>query len=177
MSRDSTLSPELLHCADVVRQRFPRRVGNAVVADVEALACRLCASLEEYPLSAGVLACTVFLEGRCHTAIQEGLRRRSPERWRFTLAHEEAEILLHRYLSPVTDRDRRERICDAFAAEMLLPARVVADSVSILAGACGGRACVDVSRKEELARVMSRTYGVSVTTARISISQSLAEAV
>jgi len=35
MSRDSTLSPELLHCADVVRQRFPRRVGKAVVtADV-----------------------------------------------------------------------------------------------------------------------------------------------
>lgn len=177
MSRDPTLPPELLRCADVVRKRFPRRVGKAVVTDVEALACRLCASLEEYPLSAGVLACTVFMDGRCHTAIQEGLRRRSPERWRFTLAHEEAEILLRRYLSPLTDRDSRERICDAFAAELLLPAHVVADSVSILAGVCGGRACVGVSRKEELARAMSRTYGVSVTTARISISQSLAEAV
>jgi hypothetical protein len=176
MSGDSVLTPGLLACARTVRQRFPRRIGTAVVVDVECLAGAVCASLEEYPLTDGVLGCTVFVQGRGHTAIQEGLRRRDPARWQFTLAHEIAEILLRSYLDALPDQCRRERVCDAFAAELLLPGDVVEDSVGVLSAACGGARHVNPVQAEQLAHEFSRTYGVSVTMARISISQSLAEA-
>jgi len=176
MSGNVVLTPRLLACARTVRQRFPRRVGTAVVVDVERLAGAVCASLEEYPLTDSVLGCTVFVNGRAHTAIQEGLRRRDPARWQFTLAHEIAEILLHGCLDALPDQCRRERICDAFAAELLLPRNVVEDGVGVLSAACGGASHVSAVQADQLAHQFSRTYGVSVTMARISISQSLAEA-
>ncbi len=176
MRGDPVLTPRLLSCAETVRERFPRHVGTAVVVDIERLARVVCASLEEYPLTGGVLGCTVFVEGRGHTAIQEGLRRRDPARWQFTLAHEVAEILLHGYLKALPDQCRRERVCDAFAAELLLPARVVDGSIGILSAACGGALHAGSPQAEELAHQFSRMYGVSVTMARISISQSLTEA-
>ena len=118
----------------------------------------------------------VFVEGRGHTAIQEGLRRRDPARWQFTLAHETAEILLRAYLRALPDQCRRERVCDAFAAELLLPRRIVGECVDVLSAACGGVGHISSTQAEQLAQQFSRLYGVSVTMARISISQSLAEA-
>jgi hypothetical protein len=176
MRGDPVLTQRLLDCAAVVRKRFPKRIGTAVVVDVEHLAQAVCASLEEYPLTSRILGCTVFVDGRGYTAIREGLRQQDPARWQFTLAHETAEILLHRYLDALPDQCRRERVCDAFAAELLLPAQVVDGSVDILPAACGGLRNINPVQAEELARQFSRTYGVSVTMARISISQSLAEA-
>ncbi|MHB8071233.1 MAG: ImmA/IrrE family metallo-endopeptidase [Candidatus Cryosericum sp.] len=176
MRGDPVLTPRLLDCAAIVRKRFPKRIGTAVVVDVERLAQAVCASLEEYPLTGSVLGCTVFVDGRGHTAIREGLRRQDPARWQFTLAHETAEIVLHRYLDALPDQCRRERVCDAFAAELLLPAQVVDSSVGIMSAVCGGPRNINLVQAEQLAHQFSRTYGVSVTMARISISQSLAEA-
>lgn len=173
---DPVLSPRLLACAAYVRDQYPLQVGSVRVADVERLATATCASLEEFPLSGGVLGCTVFVGGHGHTAIREGLRSANRSRWRFTLAHESAEIILRRYLSALADQSRRERVCDAFAAELLLPGMVVGESVSILCAACGGLRMVSPVQLEQLAGRLSRTYGVSVTMARISISQCLAEA-
>jgi len=176
MAGDPVLTPRLLAYAGTLRRRFPRRVGTALVVDVEHLAGAVCASLEEYPLTDGVLGCTVFVDGRGHTAIQEGLRRRDPARWQFTLAHETAEILLRAYLRALPDQCRRERVCDAFAAELLLPRRIVGECVDVLSAACGGVGHISSTQAEQLAQQFSRLYGVSVTMARISISQSLAEA-
>jgi len=108
-----------------VRRRFPRTVAGATVVDLDALAAQVCASVDEFPLSTGVLGCTVFEHGAAYTAIREGLRQDQPARYRFTLAHEVSEVLLHTYLKNIPDPSRHERLCDAFAAELLLPASVV----------------------------------------------------
>lgn len=176
MAPDRVLSPALLAYADALRRRYPLPVGRECVTDIERLAQDVCVSVEEFPFSDGVLGCTVFLEGGGHTAIREGLRSSDPARWRFTLAHEVAEIVLRRYLQAVPLHARRERVCDAFAAELLLPRSIVQSSVTILLAACDGARNVLPGHVRQLAGGLSRTYGVSLATARISISQCLAEA-
>jgi hypothetical protein len=156
-----------------VREHFPRIVAGTTVADLNALADEVCTSLDDFPLTTGVLGCTVFEDGEVYTAIREGLRRDEPARYRFTLAHELSEILLRRYLGALPDQSRREHICDAFAAELLLPHTAVLASVTVLiqAHACGPGP--SDATLDQLARRMAFIYDVSLTAARISVAECL----
>jgi AcrR family transcriptional regulator len=150
-----------------VRRRFPRTVAGAIVVDLDALAAAVCTSVDEFPLSTGVLGCTVFEHGAAYTAIREGLRQDQPARYRFTLAHEVSEVLLRTYLQGVASPSRHERLCDAFAAELLLPHAVVQESLAVLreAGAPQTRGTLG-----ELAQRLARTYDVSLAAARIAVA-------
>jgi hypothetical protein len=156
--------------AEHVRERFPCRIAGTTVADLDALADEVCTSLDDFPLTTGVLACTVFEGGAAYTAIREGLRRDEPARYRFTLAHELSEILLRRYLNALPDQSRREHVCDAFAAELLLPHAAVLASVTILIQAHTGGPGPSEATLDQLARRIASTYEVSLTAARISIA-------
>lgn len=171
MCADTPLTSQLMACAGRVRERYPRRVAGTTVVDVEALAADICASLQEFPLTGGVLGCTVFMGGLAHTGIREGLRRDSPARYRFTLAHELSEILLRRYLNAFPDQACRERICDAFAAELLLPRAAVSATLAVLAKATDGTRACPPRHAEQLARRMAFTYGVSIAAAHVAITQ------
>jgi hypothetical protein len=154
-----------------VREHFPRVIAGTTVADLDALADDVCTSVDDFPLTTGVLGCTVFEDGGTYTAIREGLRQDEPARYRFTLAHELSEILLRRYLDTLPDQCRREHICDAFAAELLLPHAVVLASVAVLIQAhAGGLRPSDVTL-DELARRIASTYDVSLTAAHISVAE------
>jgi len=153
-----------------VRRRFPRTVAGATVVDLDALAAQVCASVDEFPLSTGVLGCTVFDHGAAYTAIREGLRQDQPARYRFTLAHEVSEVLLRTYLKNIPDPSRHERLCDAFAAELLLPASVVQASLAVLHEAGAPQV---PSTFEQLARNLARTYDVSLAAARIAVARCL----
>jgi hypothetical protein len=157
--------------AQHVREHFPRRVAGTTALDLDALADEVCTSLDDFPLTAGVLGCTVFEHGEAHTAIREGLRRDEPARYRFTLAHELSEILLRRYLDALPDQARREHVCDAFAAELLLPHAAVLASVAVLIEAHAGGPGPSEAMLEQLARRMAFAYDVSLTAARISIAE------
>lgn len=159
--------------AEYVRKHFPRVVAGTTVLDVDALAERLCTSLDDFPLTTGVLGCTVFDHGEVYTAIQEGLRRDEPIRYRFTLAHELSEILLHHYLDDMPDQSRREHTCDAFAAELLLPHAAVLASINVLLQAHAQGQRPSEATLDQLARRLATTYDVSLTTARISVSECL----
>ncbi|MFZ2413606.1 MAG: ImmA/IrrE family metallo-endopeptidase [Candidatus Cryosericum sp.] len=167
------LSPHVMAYARHVRERFPRLVAGTTVVDLDSLADDVCTSLDDFPLTTGVLGCTVFEHGEAYTAIREGLRRDQPARYRFTLAHEVSEILLRRYLCTLTDQYRRERICDAFAAELLLPHSAVLASVAVLVEAHVGGPGPSEATIDELARCLASTYDVSLTTARISVTECL----
>jgi hypothetical protein len=156
-----------------VREHFPCRVAGTTVADLEALADEVCTSLDDFPLTTGVLGCTVFEHGEVYTAIREGLRQDEPARYRFTLAHELSEILLRRYLDALPDQSVREHICDAFAAELLLPHAAVLASVAILLQAHAGGSGPSEATLDQLARRLAFVYDVSFTTARISIAKCL----
>jgi hypothetical protein len=162
--------------AQHVREHFPRVVAGTTVVDLDALADNVCASLEDFPLTTGVLGCTVFEQGEAYTAIQEGLRQSDPARYRFTLAHELSEILLRRYLDALPDQCRREHVCDAFAAELLLPHATVLATVTVLIEAHAGGPGPSDATLDQLARRMASTYDVSLTTARISLAESLKSA-
>jgi hypothetical protein len=159
--------------AEHVRKHFPCRVAGTTVIDLDALADEVCTSLDDFPLTTGVLGCTVFEHGEVYTAIREGLRRDEPARYRFTLAHELSEILLRRYLDTLPDQSRREHVCDAFAAELLLPHAAVLASVEILIQAHAGGPGLSKATLDQLARRMAFTYDVSLTAARISIADCL----
>ena len=166
----ASLPADLMRYAAQVRQRFPRSVAGATVVDLDALAAHVCTSVDEFPLGTGVLGCTVFEHGAAYTAIREGLRQEQPARYRFTLAHEVSEVLLRRYLRTIPDASRHERLCDAFAAELLLPRAVVQESLAVLheAGAAQAGATLD-----QLARCLARTYNVSLAAARIAVARCL----
>ncbi|MGB9667067.1 MAG: ImmA/IrrE family metallo-endopeptidase [Candidatus Cryosericum sp.] len=155
--------------AEHVRRHFPRIIAGTTVVDLDALADELCTSLDDFPLTTGVLGCTVFEHGEAYTAIREGLRRDEPTRYRFTLAHELSEILLRSYLRALPDQSRRERICDAFAAELLLPRAAVLASVTVLREAYAGGPPPSEATLDQLARLLASTYDVSLTTARIAL--------
>jgi hypothetical protein len=161
--------------AQRVREHFPRIIAGTTVADLEALADEVCTSLDDFPLTTGVLGCTVFEHGEAYTAIREGLRQGEPARYRFTLAHELSEILLRRYLNSLLDQCRREHICDAFAAELLLPHAAVLASVAVLTQAHAGGPGPSHATLDQLARRMAFAYDVSLTAARISVAECLAE--
>jgi hypothetical protein len=160
--------------AQHVREHFPRRVAGTTVTDLDALADEVCTSVDDFPLTTGVLGCTVFEDGGVYTAIREGLRHDEPTRYRFTLAHELSEILLRRYLNALPDQSRREHVCDAFAAELLLPHAAVLASVGILIQAHAGGPGPSKATLNQLARHMASAYDVSFTAARISVAQCLA---
>lgn len=170
----ATLSLRLIACARHVRERFPRITCGTTVADLDALAGDLCTSLDDFPLTTGVLGCTVFEHGNAYTAIREGLRRDEPARYRFTLAHELSEILLRRYLDAMPDQCRREHVCDAFAAELLLPHAAVLASVAVVRQAHVDGPKLSETTLDELARRLAFAYDVSVTTARIAVAECLA---
>src|SRR5450830_422839 len=149
--------------AQHVREHFPRIIAGTTVADLDALADDVCTSLDDFPLTTGVLGCTVFEHGEAYTAIQEGLRQGEPARYRFTLAHEVSEILLRHYLGALPDQARREHICDAFAAELLLPHAAVLTSVAVLIEAYAGGPGPSDTTLEQLARRIASTYDVSLT--------------
>ena len=157
--------------AQHVRERFPRVIAGTTVADLDALADELCTSLDDFPLTTGVLGCTVFEDSGVYTAIREGLRQDEPARYRFTLAHELSEILLRRYLGALPDQSRREHVCDAFAAELLLPHAAVLASVAILMQAHAGSPGPSEATLDQLARHLASTYDVSLTAARISVAE------
>ena len=159
--------------AQHVREHFPRAIAGTTVADLDALADDVCTSLDDFPLTTGVLGCTVFEHGEAYTAIREGLRRDEPARYRFTLAHELSEILLRRYLDALPDQSRREHVCDAFAAELLLPHAAVLATVAVLIQAHAGGPGPSDATLDQLARHMASTYDVSLTVARISIAECL----
>jgi hypothetical protein len=159
--------------AQDVRERFPRVVVGTTVADLDALADQVCTSLDDFPLTTGVLGCTVFENGQAYTAIREGLRRDEPARYRFTLAHELSEILLRRYLIALPDQSRREHVCDAFAAELLLPHAAVLASVDVVIQAHAGSPGPSEALLDQLARRLAFAYDVSLTAARISIAACL----
>jgi len=159
--------------AELVREHFPRVIAGTTVADLDTLADDLCTSLDDFPLTTGVLGCTVFEHGEAYTAIQEGLRRDEPTRYRFTLAHELSEILLRRYLGALPDQCRRERICDAFAAELLLPHAMVLASVGVLIESHAGGPGPSNVTLDQLARHIASIYDVSLTAARISVAECL----
>ena len=117
----------------------------------------------------------MFEDGRAYTAIREGLRKDEPARYRFTLAHELSEILLRRYLDALPDQSRREHVCDAFAAELLLPHAAVLASVAIVVLAHTGGPGPSDAMLDQLARRMAFAYEVSLAAARISIAECLAE--
>jgi len=94
---------------------LPAPSGTTVV-DLDALADDVCTSLDDLPLTTGVLGYAVSQDGGVYTAIPEGPRQDEPTRYRFTLAHELSEILLRLYLNALPDQNRREHVCDAFAA-------------------------------------------------------------
>src|SRR5450830_1910650 len=71
--------------AQHVREHFPRIIAGTTVSYLETLADEVCTSLDDFPLTTGVLGCTVFEHGEAYTAIREGLRRDEPARYRFTL--------------------------------------------------------------------------------------------
>ena len=144
--------------------------------DLDALAEEVCTSLDDFPLTTGVLGCTVFEHGAAYTAIREGLRRDEPARYRFTLAHELAEILLRRYLDALPDQSRREHVCDAFAAELLLPHAAVSASVHVLLQAHAGGPGPSQATLDQLAQHLASTYDVSLAVARIAVEESLASA-
>ncbi|HWQ21703.1 MAG TPA: ImmA/IrrE family metallo-endopeptidase, partial [Clostridia bacterium] len=169
MAPRTRLSPRLMAYARQVRTRFPRVVAGTIVTDLDALADDACTSLDDFPLTPGVLGCTVFEHGEAYTAIREGLRRDEPARYRFTLAHELSEILLRRYLDALPDQCERERICDAFAAELLLPHDTVLASVTILVQAHAGGPGPSDATLDQLAQRLAFTYDVSITAARISV--------
>jgi hypothetical protein len=175
VAASTCLTPRLMAYAQRVRDRFPRVVAGTVVADLDALADEICTSLDDFPLTTGVLGCTVFEDGCACTAIREGLRRDEPARYRFTLAHELSEILLRRYLDALPDQCRREHICDAFAAELLLPHAAVLASLSVLVKAHAGGPGPSGATVDELAGRLAFTYDVSFTAARISLAQCLVE--
>jgi len=157
--------------AQHVREHFPCRVAGTTVADLDALADEVCTSLDDFPLTTGVLGCTVFEHGQTYTAIREGLRRDEPTRYRFTLAHELSEVLLRRYLNALPDQSQREHVCDAFAAELLLPHAAVLASVAVLIQAHAGGPGPSEATLKQLARRIASTYDVSVMAARISIAE------
>ena len=157
--------------AELVRERFPRVIAGTTVTNLDALADDLCTSLDDFPLTTGVLGCTVFEHGEAYTAIREGLRRDEPMRYRFTLAHELSEILLRRYLGALPDQCWRERVCDAFAAELLLPHAMVLASVGVLIASHAGGPGPSDATLDELARHLAYTYEVSLTSARISVAE------
>jgi hypothetical protein len=161
--------------AQHVREHFPRRVAGTTVADLDALADEVCTSLDDFPLTTGVLGCTVFEHGEAYTAIREGLRQGEPVRYRFTLAHELSEILLRRYLGALPDQSRREHVCDAFAAELLLPHAAVLASVAVLLQACADGPGPSEATLDQLAKRLASAYDVSLTAARISIAKCLRE--
>lgn len=171
----ASLTPRLMTCAQHVREHFPRIVAGTTVADLDALAEEVCTSLDDFPLTTGVLGCTVFEDGGVYIAIREGLRQGEPARYRFTLAHELSEILLRRYLDALPDPCRREHVCDAFAAELLLPHEAVLASVAVLIQAYAGGPGPSDTTIDQLARRMASTYEVSVTAARISVAECLAK--
>jgi len=166
----ASLPGDLMRYAAQVRWRFPRSVAGATVVDLDALAAHVCASVDEFPLSTGVLGCTVFEHGAAYTAIREGLRQEQPARYRFTLAHEVSEVLLHTYLKNIPDPSRHERLCDAFAAELLLPRSVVQASLAVLREAGAPQ---EPATLEQLARRLARTYDVSLAAARIAVARCL----
>jgi hypothetical protein len=168
------LSPRLMAYARQVRERFPRIIAGTTVSDLDALTDEVCTSLDDFPLTTGVLGCTVFEHGEAYIAIREGLRRDEPTRYRFTLAHEVSEILLRRYLDALPDQCRREHICDAFAAELLLPHAAVLASVTVLIQAHAGGPGPSDTTLDQLARRLASTYDVSLTAARISVAECLA---
>lgn len=163
--------------AEYVRKHFPRVVAGTRAIDLDALAGEVCTSLDDFPLTTGVLGCTVFDHGEAYTAIRDGLRRDEPARYRFTLAHEVSEILLRRYLRALPDQCERERICDAFAAELLLPHAAVLASVTVLLQACAGGPEPSKATLDQLAHCLASTYDVSLSMARIAMSDSLGSAI
>lgn len=156
--------------AQHVRERFPHVMAGTTVADLDALADQVCTSLDDFPLTTGVLGCTLFEHGQAYTAIREGLRRDEPTRYRFTLAHELSEILLRRYLNALPDQSQREHVCDAFAAELLLPHAAVLASVDVVIQAHAGGPGPSDATLDQLTRRLAAAYDVSFTTARISIA-------
>ena len=173
MADRTCLTSRLMAYAQLVRERFPRVIAGTTVIDLDALADKVCTSLDDFPLTTGVLGCTVFEHGEAYTAIRESLRRDEPARYRFTLAHEVSEILLRRYLNAKPDQSRREHICDAFAAELLLPHAAVLASVTILVQAHAGGPGPSKATLDQLTRRLALTYDVSRTAARISVAQCL----
>ena len=171
MADRTCLTSRLMAYAQLVRERFPRVIAGTTVIDLDALADKVCTSLDDFPLTTGVLGCTVFEHGEAYTAIREGLRRDEPARYRFTLAHELSEILLRRYLDALPDQCRREHVCDAFAAELLLPHAAVLASVAVLIEAHAGGPGPSDATVDQLARRVASTYDVSLTVARISIAE------
>ena len=171
MAVSMDLSPRLMAYARHVREHFPRIIAGTTVADLDALADEVCTSLDDFPLTTGVLGCTVFEHGQAYTAIREGLRRDEPARYRFTLAHELSEILLRRYLDALQDQSRREYVCDAFAAELLLPHAAVLASVAVLIQAHAGGPGPSDTTLDQLARRMAFAYDVSLTVACISVAE------
>jgi len=169
------LPPRLMAYAQRTREHFPRIIAGTTVADLDALANDVCTSLDDFPLTTGVLGCTVFEHGEAYTAIREGLRRDEPARYRFTLAHELSEILLRRYLDALPDQCRREHVCDAFAAELLLPHAAVLASVAVLIQAHAGGSGPSEATLDQLARRVAFTYDVSLTAARISLAECITE--
>jgi hypothetical protein len=138
------LSPRLMAYAQHVREHFPWIIAGTTVADLDALADDVCTSLDDFPLTTGVLGCTVFEHGEAYTAIREGLRR--------------------------------EHVCHAFAAELLLPHAAVLASVAVLIQAHAGGPVPSDATLDQLARRMASAYDVSLTAARISLAECLAEA-
>ena len=171
MADKTTLSPRLMGYAQHVREHFPRVITGTTVIDLDALADEVCTSLDDFPLTIGVLGCTVFEHGEVYIAIREGLWRDEPARYRFTLAHELSEILLRRYLDASPDQSRREHVCDAFAAELLLPHAAVLASVNVLMQAHVGGPGPSQVTLDQLARRMALIYEVSPAVARISIAE------
>ena len=49
------LSPRLMAYAQHVREHFPRAIAGTTVADLDALADDVCTSLNDFPLTTGVL--------------------------------------------------------------------------------------------------------------------------
>lgn len=108
--------------AEALRRRLP----TTLPVRVEELAHSLGVIIRKAPAPPGLYGALFLLRGRTYVLLST---RQSPERARFTLAHELGHLLLMPRAASLCyaphRRDAEERVADRFAAALLMPRELV----------------------------------------------------